>query len=488
MLAEVLYFFNTGVFMMIKIGVLNFGKPSKSAVFISFLILFLLLFAFTPCFAQQDEVPSDAPAPMAISPDKAVEMAINNNLGLKQTILQNEAKRRSAQAFWNVFIPSIDASGTLGRFNNIPQTIMPLPPFIFEGPQWFLTASLQFTLNLNIGTFVGIKQTLDEYTAGKITIEKAKLQLERDVRKAYFQLLLAKEHIALLKESYANMDRQVAMAQANYRAGLIPEVNFLQVQVARENLRPLIDEAENLYRIATASFAFFLGLPYDAVFELAPLSGEVEFIVLEAQDLISRAAVNKPEIEELRRLLSVLKAQRTALFYNLYTPTLSLGFNMDPTFRGDPMKDEWTNSDLWKQNQGMFRITLAWRLNALIPFTKEFQAFQAINDGVKAMDLGMSQAVQGTKMEVYNIIMQLEKTRTTAEAQKMTVDLAERTLRLTETAYRNGLKQYLEVQNDELALRQARLGALQQNYNYLMGLLDLEYAIGVPFGTLGGRN
>ena len=70
----------------------------------------------------------------------------------------------------------------------------------------------------------------------------------------------------------------------------------------------------------------------------------------------------------------------------------------------------------------------------------------------------------------------------------MTVNLAARTLQLSETAYRNGLKTYLEVQNDELALRQARLGVLQQNYNYLMSLLDLEYAIGVPFGTLSGRN
>jgi outer membrane protein TolC len=80
--------------------------------------------------------------------------------------------------------------------------------------------------------------------------------------------------------------------------------------------------------------------------------------------------------------------------------------------------------------------------------------------------------------------MQLEKTRTTAEAQRLTVQLAERTYRLSMTAYQNGLKTWLDVQNDELALRQARLGGLQQNYSYLMGLLDLEYALGVPFGSL----
>ena len=453
----------------------------------------LLFLAIIPCFAQQAEAgaPQDK---IPITPDKAVEMAIENNLGLQQTILSNEAKRRAAQTPWNVFIPTVDVSGTLGRLNVKPQGMtLPLPPLLGGpitfgvSPQWILLGSLQLTLNLNIGTFVGIKQTLEEYEAGKITVERAKLQLERDVRKAYYSMLLIQEQIALLRGSFDNMEQQVAMAQANYRGGLIPEVNLLQVQVARENLRPQIDEAENGYRMAMASFAMFLGLPYDAEFELAPMPGNAEFIVLEAQDLISRAAANRPDIEELRRNLSALRAQRTALFYNIYTPTLSLGFNMDPTFQGDPMKDSWFNSDLWKQQQGMFRITLAWRLNGLLPFTKEFQGYQAMNDAVKAMELGLNQAVQGTQMEVYNIIMQLEKTRTTAEAQRMTVELAERTLRLSQTAYRNGLKQFIEVQNDELALRQARLGSLQQNYNYLMGLLDLEYAIGVPFGTLGGN-
>ena len=466
-------------------------------------LLFLTIF----CFAQQ--VPNNQPIagapqkapPLSISPDKAVEMAIENNLGLQQTILTNEAKRRAAQTPWNVFIPTVEVSGTLGRLNKAPSiatgfSLVPTPtppgfdliPNSVDGPHWGLSGSLQLSLTLNIGTFTGMKKTIEEYNAGKITVEKAKLQLERDVRKAYYQLLLIKEQVALLKESYANAERQVAMAQANYRGGLIPEVNLLQVQVARENLKPAIDEAENGYHMAMASFAMFLGLPYNAEFDLSPLSGNAEFIVLEAQDLISKAAANKPEIEELRRSLAALKAQKTSLFFNLYTPSLILGFNMDPTFQRDPMKDSWFNGDFWQQRQGMFRITLAWRLNALIPFTPEFQAYQAMNDAVKAMELGMTRAVQGTEMEVYNLIMQLEKTRTTAEAQRMTVNLAERTLRLSETAYRNGLKTFLEVQNDELALRQARLGILQQNYNYLMGLLDLEYAIGVPFGTLSGSN
>jgi outer membrane protein TolC len=440
---------------------------------------------------SQEEAPK--PQPIAISPDKAVEMAIENNLSIRQAHITNEAKRRQAQTRWNLFIPTVDVAGRLGRFNVAPEaTVLPIPPpsgpiSMGGGPQWQLGASVQLALNINFGLFAGLLQITEEYQAGKVTIDKAKLQMERDIRKAYYNMLLAKERINLLQESYANAGRQLAMAQANYRGGLIPEVSLLQVQVARENMKPQIDDAENAYRMAMASFAMFLGLPYDAEFELVPLPGDAEFIALESHELIAQAAKNKPDIEELRRSLAALKASQKVMFYSLFTPSLALAWNMDPTFQGDPMADNWFKGDLWKQRSGMFSVTLAWRLNALLPFTREAQSYQGMQDAVKAMELGMKQAIQGTEVEVYNIIMQLEKTRTTAEAQRLTVQLAERTYRLSMTAYQNGLKTWLDVQNDELALRQARLGGLQQNYSYLMGLLDLEYALGVPFGSLSAK-
>jgi hypothetical protein len=39
------------------------------------------------------------------------------------------------------------------------------------------------------------------------------------------------------------------------------------------------------------------------------------------------------------------------------------------------------------------------------------------------------------------------------------------------------------VQNSELELRKARNEVLKEKFNYLTGLLDLEYALGLPFGS-----
>jgi len=132
--------------------------------------IFLLFLVIVPCFAQREKQGTTANV-ISITPDKAVEMAMENNLSLKQTMLGNEAKRRAAQMPWNVFIPTVELSGTLGRLNIKPEArnivlpglTIPISP---GGPQWVLLGSFQVGLTINIGTFAGMKQTLEEYAAG----------------------------------------------------------------------------------------------------------------------------------------------------------------------------------------------------------------------------------------------------------------------------------------------------------------------------------
>jgi outer membrane protein TolC len=149
----------------------------------------------------------------------------------------------------------------------------------------------------------------------------------------------------------------------------------------------------------------------------------------------------------------------------------------------DPFKDEWFKGDNWS-DRGTFSITLGITLNSLFPFTKEGQGLKDVDNTIQTATIGLSQMMRGTELEIYNTMLSLEKTRITMEAQSKTVALAERSYQLTENAYRAGLSDYLQVQNAELELRRARVGVLEQQFNYRTGLIDLEYATGVPFGTL----
>jgi outer membrane protein TolC len=211
-----------------------------------------------------------------------------------------------------------------------------------------------------------------------------------------------------------------------------------------------------------------------------------EFVPLDIEDLVTKASSGKPEIQELRQNLILMESRRKMLVYQAYTPYLSLGWNMDPTFQGDPWKDSWFKADNWKQRSGMFRVTLGYRLNGLLPFSSEAQQVKDMDDTIRILNINLGQLIRGAEVEIYNSISQLEKSQATVEALRRTVELAERTYRMTEDAYNAGLNDLLEVQNAELELRKARLEVVKETNNYLMGLLDLEYAIGVPLGTLFG--
>jgi len=447
-----------------------------------------------------------AAQPMRLSPDEAVELALRNNLSLESSRTSLDTRRRASQYSWNQFIPNVTVAGVLSRDNEAstitgmqpidlsslnlpipPNTVYGVYPYSVDAPQWHVVGSLQTSLNLSIAMFENMRRLRLDYEGGLLTYEKARSQLERDVRKAYHSMLLLQENIALLRGSFANAERQVQMAQANYNAGLAPELTLLQARVARENMRPIIDQAENGLKLSMAQFAMFLGLDYNTPFELIPVTENTDFIPLDVAEMISRAANRKPDILELRHTIMMLQSARRAQIYAL-TPSLSLSWNLNSAFIRDPWKDPWFDSgDDWMKS-GSFSITMALRLHSLIPFSTDFQGIRNIDDQIRTANIGLAQLINGTEIEIYNTVLALERARISAEVQAQTVALAEQAYRLTEQAYRAGLQDYYQVQNAEQSLRQARVQMLEQQFNYINGLIDLEYSIGVPFGTLSTRS
>jgi outer membrane protein TolC len=422
-----------------------------------------------------------------LTPDDAVELAVKNNLSLESSRVALDTQKRKADLVWNQFLPTVSVSGTLMRDNWASPGMslggMQITP---PSPQWHVNGTLSANLDFSFALIEGIRSIGLDYEAGRATLEKARAQTERDVRKSYNQILLLRETVALQKEDLGNAERRWQMAEANYRAGLTPRLAALQAQVALETKKPAINELENSFKALLGSFAMSLGLPYDTRFEFSPVAESDFDIPLDVADLISRAASGKPDILELRQKAVALTSARKAQAIQLYTPFLRFAWTLSSTFAQDPWKDSWFTADNWNKG-GNFSLTLGLSLNSLFPFTKEGQGLRDTDNNIRSLNIGLAQAVQATELEVFTKVNSLEKTRTTAEAQKLTVDMAAESYRLTEEAYRAGLQEFLEVQNAALALSQARLQLLTQQFNYLSDLIDLEYAIGVPFGTLSSR-
>jgi outer membrane protein TolC len=444
----------------------------------------LVLLGTAPGVWGQNAPPgSPAPEVRQISIEEAVQLALQNNLQLKSAQITIETRRRAAENSWSQFIPSM----TLGANMALPNatTDVPANPLAqtaaYTAYYTSIGLSFQAQLALNVAMFEAMHTLELNYQGGLISYEKARVQMERDVRKSYYNMLLLQENIKLLRQNFQAAEDRVVTAQTNYRAGLVPELTLLQAQVAVENMRPQMAQVENGLHLAMANFANNLGLPYDTPFELEPLSGDREFIDLDVSNLIAQAVANHPDLRELQHSVLLLFSRRKATFYQNFTPNLIFGWSYTPSFRIDLMGNG-ANIDDWKG--GAFTLALSFSLNNLFPFGSGRQGLMDMDDTIRTTNNSLAQLIRGTEIQIYNSVLSLNQTVTSAQAQSRTVEMAERSYRLTQTAYRAGAVELLDVQSAELQLQTANNEALSQKFSYITGLIDLEYAIGVPFGTL----
>jgi outer membrane protein TolC len=467
---------------------------TKEHLFLVFTLFHIL--SLNIVFAQEP-TGAKAASQMRLSPDDAVALAIKNNLTLERQRIGTDTKRRASDYVWNKFLPTLNVSGGASLSSQNSTTEYDPPTMAGDKQTTDLSstgfqAQIQAQLAINMAMFEGIKSIKMDYETGLLSLEQAKLQLERDVRKAYYNILLVEEQLKQLLESQRNAEDQARSAETQYRAGRQPELNYLQARVNADGMKPTIDRATNGLRLAKSNFAMTLGLPLDTDFELLSLWDEVRYVPLDATSLARQAKDNNPEILVQKQQLRTLMSQRKAQLYQKLTPNLSLGWTgglsgsgskteTDPTQGNSPQ-----NSDVFSTN-GTFTLGLSYSLMSLFPFSVDSQLVKDLDDTVKTTSIGLAQAEQGVELDIANKVYTLEQIRASIEAQRATAALAERSYSETLRAYNNGLQNLLQVNSAELQLRNARLSLYQQESDYLQGLIDLEYSIGAPFGSLSSR-
>jgi outer membrane protein TolC len=432
---------------------------------------------------------------MKLSPDEAVDLAIKNNLSLEIERINTDTKKRASDYIWNRFLPNVGLSGGI-NFNSQNSSVSGdfQAPGQTKQTQTVSTTGfqgqVQAQLAINLALFEGMKSVKLDYQTGLLSLEQAKLQLERDVRKAYYNIMLVEKQLNQLEESLRNTEQQRQSAEDQYNAGRQPELVYLQAQVKVETMKPSVDQAANGLRLAKSNFAMTLGLPLDTDFELSiPVDG-MRYIPLDTQSLVRQAKENNPDILMRKQQLRTLMSQRKAQAYQKTTPNLSLGWTGGMSSNGSNTGVESNLSNKTTMNQNSmstntsFTLGLSWTATSLLPFSADAQSIKDLDNNIKTLSISIALAEQGAELDINNKVYSLEQIRANIDAQKSAAGLAERSYNATLTAYNSGLQSLLQVQDAEEQLRNVRLNLYQQESNYLQGLIDIVYSIGAPFGTM----
>jgi len=428
--------------------------------------------------------------------EKSVELALENNLGLKSSRIDVEIKKRASDLSWNRFIPTVQASSTMMRWNleqsgtsligSGIETIIPgvgtnysdVLSVGYDLPQWGLSAGLDFSLNLSYALFKEMKGTKLDYEAGLISYETALKQLERDVRKNFYNILVYEENLWLMEQNIEAANNRFEQAKINYKNGLVPELSVLSAQVGYENLKPALTEMKLGYDIMKDGFKILLGIDLS---EDISLEGDIIInpVFLNTEQLTNHFLNRRLDIQSMNKSVESLENSKAALKLQTMTPMLNLGLNFDPAFQSDPLENNWFDNieDNWSQQSGMFRMTLAMSLDSFLPWSKTQTGIRDMEDGISQLKLGIAQANAGAELEIKTIVMKLNKSMEQLETLILNISLAHEAYRLSQEAYDAGSKELLEVKDAERDLNTAKLEVLKEKYNYITGLLDLEYAL-----------
>jgi outer membrane protein TolC len=104
---------------------------------------------------------------------------------------------------------------------------------------------------------------------------------------------------------------------------------------------------------------------------------------------------------------------------------------------------------------------------------------------VRDAELELADARVSERLERETLSRTIENSRALIKARTLGVTLAERNYALTEDAYRHGTKDILSLQDASDSLVEAKVSLKKEEYALIAAVLELEYAVGVPFGTLG---
>lgn len=423
-------------------------------------ILTLLLLLMTGFILCADETIVDI--------EKALILAKENNITLKREIIALENRKISLDTAYNVFYPSVSGMATLAESNTEPE---------YEGvsPTNLLleySASFNFTPAL----FDAVTLLKRDYELGEITYEEVEKQIELNIKKIFYSIIFLEEQINVLEESLATVKARYDLTKLNYDAGLVSELELLQVEVSYKNFLPELHNLKNIYNNTKLNFKNLLGLELDK--ELI-LTGDLEIdkVTLSFDGAFERAKRENNNLNLISKSLELLEAQKKAEFSRGFLPIINVQYKSG-TILNDALDLDKYEVDNFSDDNGAFSLSLLYSFTPLLPNSPERVKLKKLDRSVMDVELQQREFLDNLKLNITHLLATLNNSIEIQQGLKLTVDLSKRMLEMTENSYKRGTSQLLEVDNANNEYNKARLELLREQINYYNAYIELESLIG----------
>jgi outer membrane protein TolC len=460
------------------------------------------------------------PAPLEITLDRAIEIALNENPSVKIADLEVQKKKYAKKSSQSALYPQIDAVGQYSR--TLKKQVMYMDGAFDMGAM--LTPVLETAFgavvdgytpgtvsdaikaaeeaaaaaNPSSGGDDGITVGRDNNWSGgiqlicpvvvpklwksleissldvELAVESArssKIDMVNSIRKAYYGALLAKDVLHVFQQSYDNAILSYNNINDKYKQGIVSEFDLIRADVNAKNIKPNLVQAQNAYNIAALSLKALMGIDIDMEISvdgslLDYEEGLYSEILSVDTSLVYNSDLKKFDIqsEQLQKSLELYKAQ--------YYPTIAIS--------GNYMYMSMNND--FKFGDYRWNPTSSISLNISIPIFDGFKKQSEIRQtkvSLEQMKWQREDVVRNLKLAINNNINNMTNYVEQVVSTKDVVAQAQKGYEISQKLYDTGMGTLLDLNNAQLGLTQASLAFNQAIYNFLASKADLDKTLGL---------
>ena len=299
----------------------------------------------------------------------------------------------------------------------------------------------------------------------------------RDVRVAYYDVLVAQQLIAVQEASLKLLQQELEETTKRLDAGTVPRFNVLRAEVEVANARPKLIRARNAFRTGKDRLATLLGeniprgtdeLPLELTDKLEAAPWNVDLSAA-----IAQALEHRTELEALRKA-ETLRAENVTNAKGGYKPSVQI-------FAGYGTKSSQFSSDLTEELHGWEAgAQMSW--NVFDGFLTKGRVQEA--EGLRRQtEEELAEAARSVELDVRTAYSSFLEAGAVLRSQEKVQESAEESLRLANARAGAGTATQLDVLNAQTALTEARSTQVQALHGFAVARAKLERAVGPTVET-----
>ena len=402
--------------------------------------------------------------------EEAVRLAIQNNLTIKQNAFELENQKMASDRAWNVFFPQANA----GLTRNRPLSIVESVPK--EIDRWTPGYQLSAGIELSLASVSNIRSIKADYNAGRLNFELAKKDLETQVRKLFYQIVLINANRSIATQNLESTTSRHEQSVALVRIGQVASLDELNARVDMENSRLSLKRINTDYLNAIDQFKTILGI---SVNEAVTLEGTLDIHDTDIPE--SKLNTQAQSLETLALMSSIesLKAQRMSTLSSAFLPTFQMSWNSAPQYQYDytTEKSNWFD-------QGSYSMSLNLNLDGFIPFSRTQTQIANLNNNIKSAQLRLNETNRNRQDRINQISRLVNNTAESIEILKLNMEATQTTYNIYMEMYLRGAIDFQNIRDASQNLLNAQYQMQQEHYNLISAILDLEKELNVPFGSI----